>query len=216
MKRIVSYLLSVIVVTLFGCLLAGAQSQSTSLGDYARAVRKTNPPAKKAKPKVYDNDNLPTGEGLSVVGTPTQTANADAEKDATTSEGKASNAKSGDKADQKTADKKSAAAKAGEQADKKKPTGEIKSDQSAQERQQAFDVWKQKIDEQRRNVDQLNRELEGIKHDYQMRPVKLWEDDAKFKQDVAEKQKAIDEAKSKLDNLQDQAHKSGVPDSVTE
>src|SRR5271168_3902911 len=37
-----------------------------SLGDYARKVKKD--PAAKAKPKVFDNDNLPTDDKLSVVG----------------------------------------------------------------------------------------------------------------------------------------------------
>ena len=61
----------------FGLLAvqAGAQSQTpasdsstgSSLGDYARQVRKA--PAAVAKPKVFDNDNLP-GEGshLSIIG----------------------------------------------------------------------------------------------------------------------------------------------------
>jgi len=36
-----------------------------SLGDYARQIRKSEAPA---KPKVFDNDNLPTGDKLSIVG----------------------------------------------------------------------------------------------------------------------------------------------------
>src|ERR1700722_8325745 len=38
-----------------------------SLGDYARQVRKD--PGATAKPKVFDNDNMPTEDKLSVVGT---------------------------------------------------------------------------------------------------------------------------------------------------
>src|ERR1700740_3849847 len=54
--------------------LAGAQTSSpppgqTSLGDYARKVRK-DPEAAKAKPKLFDNDNLPKDDKLSVVGQP--------------------------------------------------------------------------------------------------------------------------------------------------
>ena len=37
-----------------------------SLGDYARQVRKD--PGAKSKPKVFDNDNLPREDKLSVVG----------------------------------------------------------------------------------------------------------------------------------------------------
>jgi hypothetical protein len=40
-------------------------SDQSSLGDYARKVRKD--PNAKAKPKVFDNDNLPTDDKLSVV-----------------------------------------------------------------------------------------------------------------------------------------------------
>ena len=45
---------------------APAQGQS-SLGDYARKIRK-DPGTAKAKPKVFDNDNLPTEDKLSVIG----------------------------------------------------------------------------------------------------------------------------------------------------
>ncbi|MGC2791337.1 MAG: hypothetical protein WA899_04910, partial [Candidatus Sulfotelmatobacter sp.] len=43
---------------------APAPAQS-SLGDYARKIRK-DPGTAKAKPKVFDNDNLPTDDKLSV------------------------------------------------------------------------------------------------------------------------------------------------------
>src|SRR5580700_11568078 len=67
---------------------AGAQTTSqdqgqSSLGDYARKVRK-DPGAAKAKPKVFDNDNLPTDDKLSVIGQPpvanAATAQAEADK----------------------------------------------------------------------------------------------------------------------------------------
>src|SRR5258706_8991659 len=60
----------------------------TSLGDYARKIHK-NPSAPKAKPKAFDNDNLPTNDKLSVVGqkASTEAANTaptdDKDKDAT-------------------------------------------------------------------------------------------------------------------------------------
>src|ERR1700733_16058360 len=45
-----------------------SQGQSgSSLGDYARQVKKDGAPAK-ARPKVFDNDNLPTEDNLSVIG----------------------------------------------------------------------------------------------------------------------------------------------------
>src|SRR5580658_7128018 len=80
MKRIthIGFVLGLLTV------LAGAQTapqtstQSTdqsSLGTYARTVRKD--PAAKAKPKIFDNDNLPTEDKLSVVGASTTANGAD-------------------------------------------------------------------------------------------------------------------------------------------
>src|ERR1700730_3299340 len=64
-------------VTVSGILLLGAaasaqtssasQSSTQSLGDAARAARKNKPQSDTAT-RVYDNDNLPTTETLSVVG----------------------------------------------------------------------------------------------------------------------------------------------------
>src|ERR1700683_3292540 len=89
MKRI-KYVGFGFVIASFAAVLASlAAAQTTSsapdqssLGDYARKVRKD--PAAKAKPKVFDNDNLPTNDKLSLVGpaptadTSTTTAAADA------------------------------------------------------------------------------------------------------------------------------------------
>ena len=44
-------------------------TSGTSLGEYARQVRKDSGPS--AKPRVFDNDNLPKEDQLSIVGTPT-------------------------------------------------------------------------------------------------------------------------------------------------
>lgn len=74
-------------------LPAGAQtampapaSDQSSLADYARKVHK-DPATTKARPKVYDNDNLPTDDKISVVGQPpvadavAPPADADKDKD---------------------------------------------------------------------------------------------------------------------------------------
>src|ERR1035437_3591319 len=55
-------------------------SSGSSLGDYARQVRKD--PGAKAKPKVFDNDNLPREDKLSVVGsTPASTSDNSAQSE---------------------------------------------------------------------------------------------------------------------------------------
>src|SRR5258708_5245517 len=74
MKRIAHIGLGLTLFTsLLGSLVAAQTSTSSvppgqsSLGDYARKIRK-DPTAPKAKPKVFDNDNIPTNDKLSVVG----------------------------------------------------------------------------------------------------------------------------------------------------
>src|SRR6266853_3829766 len=67
MKRVFSLLLAGIVISVAASTIAAAQSQPSSLGDYARAVRKTKPKTAPAA-KSYDNDSLPNGGTLSVVG----------------------------------------------------------------------------------------------------------------------------------------------------
>src|SRR5271169_7217174 len=47
---------------------ASQPKDQSSLGDYARTVRKDTGP--KSKPKVFDNDNLPKDDKLSIVGQP--------------------------------------------------------------------------------------------------------------------------------------------------
>ena len=60
---------------------ASGTSDGSSLGDYARQVRKD--PGAKPKQRVFDNDNLPTEDKLSIVGpaaaaTPASDTSADA------------------------------------------------------------------------------------------------------------------------------------------
>jgi hypothetical protein len=50
-----------------------------------------------------------------------------------------------------------------------------------------------------------------------LRNTAVWDsEEAKYQQQVAEKQKKLDEAKTKLGDLQDEAHKAGAPNSVAE
>ena len=78
MKRIASFSGSLLLLSLLA-LPASAQTDSSSqptnsqgqsgssLGDYARQAKKDGAPAK-ARPKVFDNDNLPREDKLSVIG----------------------------------------------------------------------------------------------------------------------------------------------------
>jgi hypothetical protein len=159
MKRMFFFGLAVIVITVGLSGVAGAQSQaSSSLGDYARAVKKTKTP-EKTTGKVYDNDNLPNNSSLSVVGQ-TSEPSADAGKD----QGKdsASQAKDGDKAaDGKTADGKTADDKTAAE----KKAAELKSGQASDEREKALAAWKTKLDEQKAQISLLSRELDVLKRE---------------------------------------------------
>jgi hypothetical protein len=91
--------------------------------------------------------------------------------------------------------------------------------------QKANDEWKQKFAEQQHQVDLLTRELDVTQREYRLRAAAFYADagnrlrnqgswdkeDAQYKQDVAKKQKALDDAKKALDDLKEQARKAGVP-----
>jgi hypothetical protein len=165
-----------------------AQGQS-SLGDYARKVRKD--PAAKAKPKVFDNDNLPTDDKISIVGPPPAA-------DATG----------------KPADSKDAPAKPAASAD----------DQQAK-KQAAWKAWQDKLTAQKDSIDLASRELDVLQREYQLRAAAMYADvgnrmrnatqwdkeEAEYKQKMADKQKAVEDAKQKLEDMKEEARKAGVP-----
>jgi hypothetical protein len=206
MKRLALASTAAALFTFAACTLAGAQAQAPSLGDYARSVRKTKPEATK-NAKVYDNDNLPSAPTISVVGSSSETA-SEARKDDP----------NGATAD-KNANDKMAASDTKTQAnaeEKQKASADIKPGQSPEDREKAYGVWKQRIDEQKKKIDQLSRDLDDFQHNTAMPQVSSWPDNQKYAQGVADRQKALDQAKAQLNDLQEQARKAGVPSSVAE
>ncbi len=186
---------------------AGAQTTSSapgqsspdqsSLGDYARKVRK-DPAGAKAKPKVFDNDNLPMNDKLSIVGQPPPTTTADASD--------------------KPADSKDAAAA--------KPAAS--SDDEKAKKQAAWKAWQDKLTGQKDAIDLASRELDVTQREYQLRAAAMYADvgnrmrnstqwdkeEADYKQKIADKQKALDDAKQKLDDMKEEARKAGVPSAM--
>jgi hypothetical protein len=164
-------------------LLAVSGAFAQSLGDYARAVRKKKPETSTARH--YDNDNLPTGEPLSVVGPPAST-------------------------DASASDAKPAA---------------VVSSPAAEARQKTADEWNKKLETQKEKIDSLNHELDLNRRELQVRAAQVnadptlrlrdggqWDKkQAQYNEDVAEKQKALDDARHQLEEMQEQAHKAGVP-----
>jgi hypothetical protein len=188
MKHITFIWLTTLIVG--GLLILPLAAQTESLGDYARHVRKeksTEPPAT----KTFTNDNLPKDDTLSVVGKPepAPTARTPVEP--------------------------------AEKTDAKAPA-------SAADQQKANDQWKQKISGQKDQIDLLSRELDVLQREYRLRAAAFYADagnrlrnagawdkeDAQYKQQIADKQKALDAAKKQLDDMQEQARKAGAPSSV--
>jgi len=184
---------------------SAAQTQDqSSLGDYARTVRKD--PAKdtaaKPKAKVFDNDNLPKDDKLSVVGTP---VTADASDN-------------------------SAAAPADKAMADNKDGGAAKPEDDQAKKQAAWKMWQEKLVAQKDSIDLATRELDVLQREYQLRAAEMYADvgnrlrnsaqwdkqEADYKQKIADKQKALDEAKQKLEDMQEEARKDGVPAAMRE
>lgn len=170
--------------------VAAAQSQNTSLGDYARSIRK-NKPETNTPSQHYDNDNLPRNGALSVVGPPPSQSSAAASP----ARADAASAAPAAAADPKAADK-----------------------------QKANDELQKKIDAEKEKLDSLSHELDLEQREYRMRAAVFYSDagnrlrdsadwdkqDAHYKSDMESKQKAIESAKEKLAQLQEDAHKAGI------
>jgi len=221
MKRIAKNGIGIVLLLGLAAMPAGAQSGSStgqSLGDYARQIRKE--PDAKAKPKVFDNDNLPKDDKLSIVGTP---AAPPSDKSV---EAKAEESKPEESAAEGT--KAGAEAKPGE--DKTAAQGATKAPDDEAAKQAAIKQWTDKLTAQKQQIDLLGRELNVVQREYQIRAAAMYADagnrlrnqadwdkqDAQYKQSIADKQKALDDAKQKLTDLQDEAHRAGVPNSVLE
>jgi hypothetical protein len=211
MKHITSVWVAGLILTGMSASFASAQSstpQEQPLGDYARAVRKD----KKTATKQFDNDTLPMNDKLSVVGSA-----ASGDSQAASSNASETAANSG--ADAAQSDKKV----------DEKPAG-IQPGESKEERQKTYDLWKERLTEQKAKVDLLSRELDVEQREYQLRAAAMYADagnrlrsagtwdkeDAEYKKKIEDKKKAADEAKQVMDDMQEDARKAGVPSSVRE
>ena len=188
-------MLAVSVVMVASAMFAAAQSDS--LGDYARAVRKEKHPAAKL---VYTNDNLPTNTTISIVGPSAEPAE---EKSAL---------KPPDETEKPAAAQKET--KETKAAEKPVP-------QNDQE-------WLGQINAQKKSLSDMEHELDLLQREYklheaayyadagtELRDQKNWSDqEAKYRSDIADKQKQIDEAKAQLQDMEEQARKAGVASSA--
>ena len=228
MKRIVYLSLAVAIAAGLLITVAAAQSQPDSLGNYARAYRKNNT---KPAARQYDNDNLPKGDKLSVVGpAPEQPADQGQDKDQDPSKAIDNNAtdNTAAPADGQT----QTVAQSGDQA--AKSADESKKDEnqkdSEAERQKMYQDWQAKITSQKAQIDSIAHELDLLQREYRLRAAAFYADagarlrssaswdqeDAQYKQNIAQKQKALDDAKKALDDMQEAARKAGVPSGMRE
>jgi hypothetical protein len=207
MKQIKIYGIGVALLLGVAAIPSNAQNQTQSstqnssgqpLGDYARQVRKD--PDAKSKPKVFDNDNLPREDKLSVVGKPSEPQDNVPAQKSEESQSSAAPANGGNP-----------------------PTDEAT-------KQAALKQWSDKLESQQKQIDLAQRELDVLQREYQIRAAAMYADagnrlrnstdwdkqDAQYKQQIADKQKALDDAKQKLDDMQEEARKAGVPSSVRE
>lgn len=190
---------------------AAAQSQdSSSLGDYARKLHKDQDTAK-PKPKVFDNDNIPRDEKISIVGEQPSATAADANAN--------NGANSNDKASSPATGKDAAAAA---------PAKPVEDEQA--KKQAVWKQWQGKITSQKDSIDLASRELDVLQREYQLRAAEMYADagnrlrnstqwdkqEAQYKQQIADKRKALEDAKQKLTDLQEDARKAGVPSTMTE
>jgi hypothetical protein len=187
---------------------ADQAASGPSLGDYARHIRKDGGQAK-GKPRVFDNDDLPKDDKLSVVGVAQPPAAAENAAETKPAEG-AGTAVTGEK--------------------KATPAAATSPEEDAKKREAALKEWQTKIAAQREQIDLMQRELDVMQREYQIRAAAFYADagnrlrnsgawdkqDAQYKQQIADKQKAIDDAKQKLEDLQEEARKDGAPTSVRE
>jgi hypothetical protein len=189
---------------------ASSSPSGSSLGDYARSVRTDGGAQAKAKPKVFDNDNLPKTDKLSVIG------------DASRPEQGAQVAP----AQNQPAKDKAAEANGSEAAKTNSSEAAKASPVTSAANKKADDAkeWADKIAAQKDQVDLLSRELDVTQREYQLRAAAMYADvgnrlrnsaawdkeDTQYKQQIADKQKAIEDAKQKLDELQESARKAGA------
>jgi hypothetical protein len=209
-------------ISIFLVALASvAVAQDASLGDLARQTRKQKgqkaPAAKK-----YDNDNLPVNDRLSVVG---QAPAESADTTAPASSGEPAPAAADSAASAEDSNTSAKTADDKKSAEDKKPAG----DEQA-EKQKMFKDWQAKIHAQQNQIDLLTREVDVANREYRLRAASFYADagnrlrnavswdkeDVQYKEQMADRQKKLDEAKTKLEDLQEQARRAGVPSSMRE
>jgi hypothetical protein len=165
-------------------ILAVGAAGAQSLGDYAREARK-NKAENNSASRHFDNDNLPTGEGLSVVGPPP-----------------GGDTKSGTAADS------TPPASAN---DRQKSAELLK--EKLEKQKEKINSLSHDLELDQREL-RLRAATAYTDPGVSVRNVQWNKDDVRYKSDLEAKQKELDAARQELDSLQDQAHKAGIAESA--
>lgn len=191
MKRMVCMAMGVLL--LVGVSMASAQS----LGEVARSTRKGKTQQRPAN-RHFDNDNLPKGDHVSVVG-PAPAVNANGENQA----GEANGQQMAPNADPKAA------------AEERQ--------QAADDWKKRIDEQKKKAESLSHELELTQREYRlravAMYSDAgnRLRNAAMWDkEDADFKKQIDGQQKAVNAAKQELEDLKEQARKAGAPATVRE
>ncbi len=201
MKRIANIFGLLILAGLLGGVAA---AQNDSLADAAR-LHKRQQEGKPVATKVFTNDNLPSTETISTVGG--QPGPGDPSPNGAVGEGQPT-----------PSDASQTPAKAETSADGK-PVD------PAKERQKTWEDWRDKIQKQKAAVEQMQKDNEEMEKQYRLTAGAVYgnpanrinngeqwaKEDAAFRQQMDQKKKAIEDGKQKIDDLQEEARRAGVP-----
>jgi predicted RNase H-like nuclease (RuvC/YqgF family) len=188
---------SILGLLLLTALVTGVMAaQEQSLADAARQ-HKQQKEGKPVATKVFTNDNLPSTETISTVGEPTSDATPDAN----------------------AATDPAAAADASKTGPDGKPIDPIK------EQKKTWEDWHEKIQKQKAAVEQLQKDNEEIEKQYRLTlsnyynsanqrindGAQITKEDTAYREQMEQKKKAIEDGKQKIDDLQEEARRAGVP-----
>lgn len=107
---------------------------------------------------------------------------------------------------------------------------EAKGENSTADQKKAGDEWEKKMADQKKQIADLEHEIDLMQREYQLRVAQLYwdagnrlrddkkwtEDEQKYKDTLAEKTDKLQAAREKLEQTQDEARKAGVPNKAIE
>ncbi len=179
------FISGVILGTTLGVVLGNTGASAQSLGDAARAARK-NKGDSDTTIRHFDNDNLPSDDGISVVGPPP------APEDVKTT--LATTAVANDPA--AAAESQKTATELQKKVDKQK---------------EKVDFLSHELDLEQREYRLKVAEMYANAANRVRNPSQWDQEDAQYKKDIETKQRVVDTARQDLENMQDQLHKMGTP-----